>query len=136
MSNKINKFTDLVKMYEKDTTITRENINSKIYDAPMLHSKYHKYLYKWRRDYIKNETLLSEQFRKLWYYYSDEHERTLKSTEIKWHIETDDDYIKLHSKVKILKGEVAQIEDMVKFCSNISFFCQNIINWETFMQGE
>ena len=129
-------FLELLDEYNKDTKITKENIQSKLYDIPVLVGKYQKYLYQWRRQFIKVESEKNELFRKKYHHYKYDYNKTLDSKEIKWHIETDEEFSKIESRYQILKSEVDQIQEMIKHCMNLSFFCRNIIEWEQFMNGE
>ena len=128
-------FKDLLKNYELDITITRENVFEKLYLVPVLHGKYHKYLYQWRRLLLKIEQEKIEKYREKYYYYKDDFDRTLDEKQIKWHIETDEEYVSINQRYLNIKNEVDQIEQMVKHCGNLSFFCQNIISWEAFLSG-
>lgn len=129
-------FLELCKQYENDTTVTRENINSKLFESPVLHSRYHKWQYIWKQRLYQQEDELKILYRKKYKYYENDYEKALSDKEIKWHIETDNEYLKLNRKVKILTSEVDQIIDWCKHCNNLSFFCGNIINWESFMAGK
>lgn len=129
-------FLDLTTMYENDTTITRENINQKLFEAPTLHGKYHKWLYRWRVKYIAVDKECKKLYREKYLFYRDEQNEVLSEKEIKWHVETDSEYIELASKVKMWKYEVEQIESMVKHCGFIGNFCKNIVDWELFMGGK
>ena len=129
-------FIDLLKMYEKDTTINRENISSKLFECPVLHGIYSKWLYQWRRKFINVDNERAKKYKELYYYFKKDYELALDKKEICWHIETHDDYIDLNSKCRVLESEINQIESFVKHCSNLSFFCQNIISYEQFINGQ
>ena len=128
-------FLELNEEYQKDTTITRENIQLKLFESPRLHGKYHKWQYKWKQRLYKKEVELKELYRTKYKYYQRDFEEALNEKEIKWHIDTDSDYLELNRKVKILKTEVEQIVDWCKHCNSLSFFCGNIVRWEKHMNG-
>lgn len=128
-------FIELLDEYETRCTITRENIHEKLYEAPILHSYFSKHLYNWKRRLKTVEIEKLSLYRKKYYYYKNDYDHVLKDSEIKWHIQTDEEYMKIEKRFYNLKQEVEQIQEMTSFCSKISFYCQNIISYEQFING-
>ena len=129
-------FLELNELYKKSIDITRANINDKLYEIPVQHGIFSKWLYLWKKKYLKELKDLEHLERKKYYHYKDDFDRALNDKEIKWHVETDSEYVEQNLKVRIFKSEVEQIEAMLKHIGNLSFFAQNIIQWEEFMAGK
>lgn len=129
-------FLELNKQYEEDTTINKENISEKLDIASRLHAKYHSYGYRWKRKLGVEEDKLKELYREKYKYYEKEYERALNDKEIKWHIDTDKEYISQNRKVEILKDEVDRIKDWCSHCNSLSYFYGNIIKWYEHMNGK
>ena len=129
-------FVELNNEYIEDTTITRENINSKLFEVPRLFGKYHKWQYKWKQALYAKEKELKLLYREKYKYYQKDFDEALNEKEIKWHVDTDEEYLELDRKVKILTTEVSQIESWCRHCNSLSFFCGNIVSWESLMAGK
>lgn len=127
-------FKDLIEQYETDTKVSKEEIQDKIYKIPILHGIYLKYLYQWKRKTLSVEKDLKELYRTKYEIYKNG-DKVLDEKQIKFYIETDKEYLDLNLKFQTFKLETDQVEQMVKHCSNLSFFYQNILESEKFFNG-
>lgn len=127
-------FKELIESYESDSKVSKEEIQDKIYNIPILHGKYLKYLYQWRRKTLLIEKDLKELYRQKYEIYKNG-DKVLDEKQIKFYIETDKEYLELNLRFQTFKIETEQIEQMVKHCCNLSFFYQNIMEVEKFYNG-
>ena len=123
------------KMIANDFHVTRENLQSKVYSLPNLHSKYLKFFYKLSEILIKLESKKDLMYIKKRNYFLNEHPEVIKPTHVDFYINGDEVFAALKLKCAKRKLELKVIEEALKRCSTISFFCKNIIEYENFLVG-
>ena len=127
--------TKIEKMISDDFNVTRENLQSKVYSLPNLHSKYLKFFYKISEILIKLESKKDMLYIKKRNYFLNDHPEAIKPTHVDFYINGDDEFASLKMKYAKRKLELKVIEEALKRCSTISFFCKNIIEYENFLVG-
>lgn len=128
----IEKFEKIIK---DDFYITRENISSKIYRIPNLHSKYLKYFYELSNILIDLETKRAKLYLKKRKDLLENSDEEIKISQIDFYLHGDEEYSTLLNILKKKKLSLQIVEEALKRCGTISFFVKNIIDWERFLVG-
>lgn len=123
------------KMIKEDFYITRENLASKIYKIPNIHSRYLKFFYQINSSLIDLETKRARLYLKKRKEILEEGDEEIKPSHVDFYIFGDDEYSSLLNKLKMKKLEFQIIEEALKRCGTISFFVKNIIDYESFLVG-
>lgn len=129
----IQKFEAMIK---DDFFVTRENLASKIYTIPNLHSKYLKNFYKISYILIDLETKKDKLYLKKRKQILEESNEEIKPNHLDFYINGNSEYSELSNKIKKRKLELRVIEDALKRCGTISFFIKDIVEWEKFLVGQ
>lgn len=125
---------ELLEMIEKDLAITPQNLESKLYAIPGLHSKYLGIYFNTKTKLAKQEKELAALYKQKWVEYK-EGDDLLDKKEIQFHILADDDYSKLHYQVQVAQDLVDVLDRTVKRVGNLSFDVKNLVAYLQYMQG-
>ena len=115
-------------------------------NTPKIFNKYNKQLRLVESQLISNELALKRLWRKKWYYYSGKAEpeeykknplkyKVMKS-DLKMHIESDDEILKLTYAIEMLDMKKKYIEKIMKEISSRSFHIGNILRTMEFKKGD
>lgn len=124
------------KMIKKDFHITRENLKSKIYTIPNIHSKYLRNFFYISKIVIDLETEKDLLYIKKRNYYLNDYPEIIRPTQVDFYIRGDKEYAELSNKLATRKLELKIIEDALNRCATISYFVKNIIDYENFLVGQ
>lgn len=127
------KFEEMVK---NDFLVTRENLASKMYEIPNIHSKYLKFFYEISHTIINLETKKDKLYIEKRKHFLNDIDEEIKPAHIDFYIHGDGEYSALSNKIKKRKLELKIFEDVLKRCGTISFFIGNIITYEKFLVGQ
>ena len=133
---------DVQKEWEKNSKIDFDNLGTESIRIPVIHNKYLK-IYIDERIRLKGmEFELSKLVRAKTTYYKGEmsqeelEERnwepflgSLLKNEIGYHIETDDDYIKIKQNIVVQQEKTNYLDSIIKQLNNRGFQIKNAIDW-------
>lgn len=132
---KIAKLEKYISEESDDLLIENDKLNSKMMSLPQIHSKWLKYFYRESMLLLKYEEEEKKIFRKKFEFYLTQYDVEIKSNQVKWYVESDDEYIRISRKVNIQNKVVSYLEDVVKKVNNLNFLIKNIIDWKKFISG-
>ena len=126
--------TELLQQIEDDLTLTQENLEGKLYNIPMLHSKYLRLFLKSKGTLNKLEKQLSELYLQKYNHFKNSKE-LLDKKEIQFHILGDEEYAKLNYNVHTAIDLVDILDRTLKKVNNMSFDVRNLIEYLKYMNG-
>ena len=139
------KLTEIEKMAENDLKLRIDRTEVDSANTPSLFNKYHKELRLCEQELIETAIRLKKIWKEKWYYYSGKcdpdvyKEKPLNikilKTDIKMHIEADDDVLGLTFRLEMLEMKKKAIERIMKEINNRSFHITNIIKTLEFKNG-
>ena len=120
-------------MFDKDSKIDETNINLEETRSPALLNKY------FRLMLSKAETDMKILKKQKWEYYSGKSEKPFElkilRQDIPTYLESDEDMVRLQSKLDYLKGVSSYLEHIVKNLHNRGFQLRNITTWIKYTEG-
>ena len=129
----------LQKEAEKDLKIDREQLDIETLKTPELYGKYLKNLTRWNLLSKQAEAENKKHLRHKWEYYSGKSEKPFElkilRQDIPTYLESDEDMIKLQSKIDYLKVVASYLEHIVKNLHNRGFQLRNITTWIKYTEG-
>ena len=115
-------------------------------ETPRIFNKYNKQLRIVESELIRSELALKRLWRKKWYYYygkadPEEYKKNplkykVMKSDLKMHIESDDDILKLTYTIEMLDMKKKFIEKIMKEISSRSFHIGNILRTMEFKKGD
>mgnify|MGYP001464201830 CR=1 FL=1 len=142
------KFDEIKKMVEEDIVMDSTELDKEAIKTPQLHGKY--------LNILTDEKLLMSKLdgdfkrlkRKKWLYYTGKmsHEElqdlewepfnlTLLKTDVDKFLESDDDLIKVKSRVLFSREKINFLENTLKMISNRQWLIREAIDWVKFTHG-
>ncbi len=142
------KFDEIKKMVEEDIVMDSTELDKEAIKTPQLHGKY--------LNMLTDEKLLMSKLdgdfkrlkRKKWLYYTGKmsHEElkdldwepfnlTLLKTDVDKFLESDDDLIKVKSRVLFSREKINFLENTLKMISNRQWLIREAIDWVKFTHG-
>ena len=132
---KESEFEKIKKEVDKDLEITQENLDTKIYEIPSLHSKYLRLYYHESLILEKMETALARLYVKKHHYYRHDYDYVIKDSQVSWYIDGDEEFSKRKYQINKQKLQVDFLERTLKKINQLSFDVKNIIEWVKFQSG-
>ena len=125
--------TKIQEMFDKDSKIDETNINLEETRSPALLNKYLKLYTNFRLMLSKAETDMKILKKQKWEYYSGKSEKPFElkilRQDIPTYLESDEDMVRLQSKLDYLKVVSSYLEHIVKNLHNRGFQLRNITTW-------
>ena len=126
-------------MFDKDSKIDETNINVEEARSPALLNKYLKLYTNFRLMLSKAETDMKILKKEKWEYYSGKSEKPFElkilRQDIPTYLESDEDLIRLQSKLDYLKVVIGYLEHIVNNLHNRGFQLRNITTWIKYTEG-
>jgi hypothetical protein len=126
---------ELLEHIKKDLELNTDNLETKLYEIPGLHSKYLGLYFNSKTKLAKQEKKLAQLYKEKWTFYKEESDELLDKKEIQFHILADEEYATLNMHVQILTDMVDVLDRTVKKVGNMSFDVKNLIAYLQYMQG-
>ena len=127
---------ELQKEIEVDLKLTPNGLENKLYEVPMLHSKYLGKYIKAKKTYDDLELELDSLYKEKWHYYTKESDDLLtQSKVITLYVEGDKNIINARRRLNSA-GRI--LEYLKRTLDKITFLggdCKNIIEWVKHLQG-
>ena len=130
---------------DKDLNINDIELDLESLKTPQLHNKYLKFLTKFKLLLTRAEDEYRTIKKEKWEYYTgkaDPAVYTLKpfnlkilKTDIDKYMESDDELVKLKSKVEYIQTVIDFLDSTIKQISNRGFQIKNAIDWRKFTSG-
>ena len=130
---------------EKDLKINDTELDLESLKTPQLHNKYLKHLNKFKLLLSKSQIDYYTMRKEKWEYYTGkapaqvyaEKPFNLKilKTDIDKYMESDDELVKLKSKVEYIQTVIDFLDSTIKQISNRGFQIKNAIDWRKFTSG-
>ena len=120
---------------QTDLEITIENIDSKIYQVPGLHSKYLRLFFNTKTKLNKKQKELNILYKKIYYHIKDEANEIMNQKEIIFNILGNEEYAQLNLEVETLIDLVDILDRTVKKVNTLSFDIKNIIAFNQYQSG-
>jgi len=128
---------------DMELRVDRTDIDS--VNTPKIFNKYHKELRLVHTELIQHQAIMKSMWGKKWYYYMGKaHPDVYKNkplnikimkSDVKMHIESDDDIIKLTVQIELLEMKKKYIETKMREINNRSYHIGNAIKTMTFKHG-
>ena len=130
---------------EKDLKINDTELDLESLKTPQLHNKYLKFLNKWKLLQTKANIDYYKLRKEKWEYYTGKAPQQVYAEkpfnlkilkqDVDKYIKSDDDVIKLESKVTYISNIVDYLEKTLRLISNRTFQIKNAIDWKKFLSG-
>ncbi len=126
---------ELLNQIEDDLKITKDNIETKIYEVSGLHSKYLRHFFNSKSKLLSKKRELHILYKKRYYQIKDESNDLMNQKEILFNIYGDSEYSLLNKEVQALENLVDILDRTVKKVNTLSFDIKNIISYNNYIQG-
>lgn len=125
-----------LKMAEEDLDFNKADLEDKLRQIPNLHNKWLRHFYRQSHKLMVKEKEQSKMWREKLNYYLFEYKYEVKHTQVKFYIESDDEYSVLFYQVNCQKKIVEMLEGILKKVSNLSFDVNNLIKFKELKAGK
>jgi hypothetical protein len=130
------KLSELQKEIEYDFSLAPDELQSKIYEIPKLHSKYLGKYNKALATYQNLSVKMSKLYRNKWHKYSKEYEYKLSSQkEIILYVEGDKDIIELRLQLDSAERIKNYLKEVVDKTKQLTFDVKNLIEFLKYIGG-
>ena len=119
----------------KDLFINAENLDTKLYEVPGLHSKYLKQYFNSKLKLNSKKRELNILYKKRYYEIKEESNDLMNQKEIIFNILSDDEYSKLNLEVQALTDLVDILDRTIKKVNNLSFDIKNLVAYLNYQAG-
>ena len=130
---------------EKDLKINDTELDLESLKTPQLHNKYLKHLNKFKLLLSKSQIDYYTMRKEKWEYYTGKAPQQVYAekpfnlkilkTDIDKYMESDDELVKLKSKVEYIQTVIDFLDSTIKQISNRGFQIKNAIDWRKFTSG-
>ena len=130
---------------EKDLKINDTELDLESLKTPQLHNKYLNFLNKWKLLLTKANIDYYTLRKDKWEYYTGKAPQQVYAekpfnlkilkTDIDKYMESDDELVKLKSKVEYIQTVIDFLDSTIKQISNRGFQIKNAIDWRKFTSG-
>jgi hypothetical protein len=145
MNTKSKPITQIEEEAEVDMELRIDRTELDSANTPKIFNKYHKEYRLVKTELITAQLALKKMWREKWYYYMgkakpEEYNKNpldhkIMKSDVKMHIESDDDIIKLTYTIEMLEMKKKFIEDKLREINNRSYHIGNIIKTIYFKHG-
>ncbi len=136
-----NSFESVIENYlkeaEEDFNLDKADLESKLRAIPNLHNKWLRHFYRQSHILIKKEKELAKVWKdKLNFYLYGNYPYEIKYTQVKFYIESDEEYSKIAFQVNSHKKVVEMLESILKKTTQLSFDINNLIKFKELKAGK
>jgi CRISPR/Cas system CSM-associated protein Csm2 small subunit len=136
----MSKFDDIIEKYlkeaEEDFNFSKADLEDKLRSVPNLHSKWLRHFYRQSHKLIVKEKELSKVWRDKLNYYLFHYEYEVKPTQVKYYIESDEEYSVIFYQINCQKKIVECLESILKKTTQLSFDINNLIKFKELKAGK
>jgi len=135
----------LQEIADKDLKINDTELDLESLKTPQLHNKYLKHLTKFKLLLTRAEDEFTKIKKDKWEYYTGKAPQQVYAekpfnlkilkTDIDKYMESDDELVKLKSKVEYIQTVIDFLDSTIKQISNRGFQIKNAIDWRKFTSG-
>jgi CRISPR/Cas system CSM-associated protein Csm2 small subunit len=133
------KYDDIIENYlkeaEEDFNLDKADLEAKLRTIPNLHSKWLRHFYKQSHKLMKKDKELAVIWRDKLNHYLFHYEYEVKHTQVKFYIDSDDEYSKIFYQVECQRKIVEMIESILKKTTQLSFDINNLIKFKELKAG-
>ena len=133
-------FDDIMEKYlkdaEEDLDFNKADLEDKLRQIPNLHNKWLRHFYRQSHKLMVKEKEQAKMWRQKLNYYLFEYKYEVKHTQVKFYIESDDEYSVIFYQVNCQKKIVEMLEGILKKVSNLSFDVNNLIKFKELKAGK
>ena len=134
------KFDDILENYLKDAEadfdLSKSDLEAKLREIPNLHNKWLRHFYRQGHKLLVKEKELQKCWRDKLNYYLFDYQYEVKSTQVKFYIESDEEYQKIFYTVDCQRKIVSAIEAILKKTTQLSFDINNLIKFKELKAGK
>jgi CRISPR/Cas system CSM-associated protein Csm2 small subunit len=133
------KYDDIIENYlkeaEEDFNLDKADLEAKLRTIPNLHSKWLRHFYKQSHKLMKKDKELAVIWRDKLNHYLFHYAYEVKHTQVKFYIDSDDEYSKIFYQVECQRKIVEMIESILKKTTQLSFDINNLIKFKELKAG-
>lgn len=133
-------FEDAIERYlveaERDFNLDKADLEAKLREIPNLHNKWLRHFYRESHRLLKKEKDLKKCWREKMNFYLFEYEYEVKHTQVKFYIESDEEYSKIYYQITCLQKVVDMVESILKKTTQLSFDINNLIKFKELKAGK
>ena len=137
--NESMKYDDIIENYlkesEDDFNLDKADLEAKLRLIPNLHNKWLRHFYQQSHKLMKKEAELAKIWRDKLNYYLFDYEYEVKHTQVKFYIDSDEEYSKIFYQVECQRKVVEMIESILKKTTQLSFDISNLIKFKELKAG-
>tara|TARA_B100000614_G_C14509251_1_gene477838 strand:- start:238 stop:666 length:429 start_codon:yes stop_codon:yes gene_type:complete len=138
-------FEEIQQLADKDLKINDTELDLESLKTPQLHNKYSKFHSQFANLLRKAEADRDRLVREKWEYYTGKADPSvyqlkpfnlkILKQDVDKYLKSDDEVIKLESKVTYIQNIVDYLEKTIRIISNRTFQIKNAIEWRKFTSG-
>jgi hypothetical protein len=136
----MSKFDEILEQYlqeaETDFNFDKADLEDKLRSIPNLHSKWLRYFYRQSHKLIVKEKELAILWRDKLNHYLFNYEYEVKHTQVKYYIESDEQYSVVYYQVNCQRKIVDCLESILKKTTQLSFDINNLIKLKELKAGK
>lgn len=121
---------------EVDFNFNNADLEDKLRQIPNLHSKWLRHFYRQSHKLIVKEKELAKIWRNKMNYYLYNYKYEVKPTQVKFYIDSDDEYSVVFYQVNCMKKLVEMLEGILKKTTQLSFDMNNLIKFKELKEGK
>lgn len=133
-------FDDTLEKYlaeaEADFNLDKADLEDKLRKIPNLHSKWLRYFYQQSHKLIVKEKELSKLWREKLNHYLFDYEYEVKHTQVKYYIESDEQYSVIFYQCNCQRKIVDALESILRKTTQLSFDISNLIKFKELKAGK
>lgn len=133
-------FDDIMEKYlkesEEDFNFGKADLEDKLRQIPNLHNKWLRHFYRQSHKLIVKEKDLTAMWRKKLNYYLFEYKYEVKHTQVKFYIESDEEYSVIFYQINCQRKLVEMLEGILKKTTQLSFDINNLIKFKELKAGK
>jgi hypothetical protein len=136
----MSKFDEILEKYlkeaEEDFNFDKADLEDKLRKVPNLHSKWLRHFYRQSHVLLKKEKDLAKMWRDKLNFYLFDYEYEVKHTQVKFYIESDDEYSVIFYQCNCQRKIVDALESILKKSTQLSFDISNLIKLKELKAGK
>jgi len=121
---------------EEDFNFSKADLEDKLRSIPNLHSKWLRHFYRQSHKLIIKEKELAVIWREKLNFYLFHYEYEIKHTQVKFYIDSDDEYSKIFYQVNCQRKIVDMLDGILKKTIQLSFDMNNLIKLKELKAGK
>lgn len=125
-----------LKEAEEDFNFNNADLEDKLRQVPNLHSKWLRHFYRQSHKLLVKEKALAVIWREKLNHYLYHYEYEVKPNQVKFYIESDDEYSVIFYQVSCQRKLVEMLEGILKKTTQLSFDMNNLIKFKELKEGK